>query len=51
MIVFNTIKVNDYDSGTDDYINVTVLIHGFVRKDRLKDAANLNAPLIHIVAQ
>ena len=50
-IVFNTIKVNDYDSTTDDYINVTVLVHGFVRKDRLKDAANLDAPLIHIVAQ
>ena len=47
-IVFNTVRLDDY---TDDYVNVTVLVHGFVRKDRLKDAANLDAPLIHVIAQ
>ena len=50
-IVFNTVKLNDYTENTDDYVNVTVLVHGFVRKDRLKDAANLDAPLIHVIAQ
>lgn len=50
-IVFNTVKLDDYDENTDTNVNVTVLVHGFVRKDRLKDAANLSAPLIHVIAQ
>lgn len=50
-VVFNTVKLDDYDEDTDDFVNVTVLVHGFVRKDRLQDAANLAAPLIHVVAQ
>nr|DAT91650.1 MAG TPA: Head decoration protein [Caudoviricetes sp.] len=50
-IVFNTVRLDDYTEDTDDYVNVTVLVHGFVRKDRLKDAANLDAPLIHVIAQ
>ena len=50
-IVFNTVKLDDYTENTDDYVNVTVLVHGFVRKDRLKDADNLDAPLIHVIAQ
>lgn len=49
-VVFNTVKLDDYES-IDEYVNVTVLVHGFVRKDRLKDAANLDAPLIHVIAQ
>ena len=48
-IVFNTIKLNDYDEGTDPYVNVAVLVHGFVRKDRLKGADNLKSELIHVV--
>lgn len=49
-IVFNTIKLDDYDSGTDPFINVAVLVHGFVRKDRLVNGETLGAnPMIHIV--
>lgn len=50
-VVFNTVKLDDYTSGVDEYINVTVLVHGFVRKDRLDGATNLNAPLIYVVAE
>ena len=50
-VVFNTVKLDDYTSGVDGYINVTVLVHGFVRKDRLDGATNLNAPLIYVVAK
>ena len=49
-IVFNTIKLDDYDSATDPYINVAVLVHGFVRADRLDGADKLKAnDLIHVV--
>lgn len=48
-IVFNTIKLDDYDEDTDPYVNVAVLVHGFVRKDRLDGAENLNSQLIHVV--
>ena len=48
-IVFNTIKADDYDADTDPYVNVAVLVHGFVRKDRLDGADNLNSQLIHVV--
>ena len=49
-IVFNTIKLDDYDEGTDPYVNVAVLVHGFVRADRLVNAAKLKAnDLIHVV--
>ena len=34
-IIFNTIKIGDYDNGVDDFVNATVMIHGFVRADRL----------------
>ena len=48
-IVFNTIKADDYDADTDPFVNVAVLVHGFVRKDRLDGADNLNSQLIHVV--
>lgn len=48
-IVFNTIKLDDYDEDTDPFVNVAVLVHGFVRKDRLDGAANLKSELIHVV--
>lgn len=48
-IVFNTIKADDYDADTDPYVNVAVLVHGFVRKDRLVGADNLKSELIHVV--
>ena len=33
-IIFDTIKIADYDS-VDTTVNATVLVHGFVREDRL----------------
>ena len=48
-IVFNTIKLDDYDEDTDPYVNVAVLVHGFVRKDRLDGADKLKSELIHVV--
>ena len=34
-IIFDTIKIADYDDGVDTTVNATVLVHGFVREDRL----------------
>ena len=48
-IVFNTIKLDDYDEQTDPIVNVAVLVHGFVRKDRLIGADKLKSDLIHVV--
>ena len=48
-IVFNTIKLDDYDENIDPYVNVAVLVHGFVRKDRLVGADKLKSELIHVV--
>ena len=48
-IVFNTIKADDYDADTDPFVNVAVLVHGFVRKDRLIGADKLKSELIHVV--
>lgn len=50
-ILFNTIDIEDYDAKTDPYVNAAVLVHGFVRKDRLlgdKDAIEFG-DLIHVV--
>ena len=57
-IIFDTIKVADYDS-VDTTVNATVLVHGFVRADRLTllDAnatvALLKAenPMIYVVSK
>lgn len=48
-IVFNTIKADDYEADTDPFVNVAVLVHGFVRKDRLDGADKLKSELIHVV--
>ena len=42
-------KADDYDADTDPYVNVAVLVHGFVRKDRLVGADKLKSELIHVV--
>lgn len=50
-VLFNTIDIEDYDDKTDPYVNAAVLVHGFVRKDRLigdKDAIEFS-DLIHVV--
>lgn len=50
-VLFNTIDIEDFDEVTDQYINAAVLVHGFVRKDRLiGDTENLDfSDLIHVV--
>lgn len=50
-VLFNTIDIEDYDDKTDPYVNAAVLVHGFVRKDRLiGDKENLDfSDLIHVV--
>ena len=50
-VLFNTIDFEGLDATTDPYVNAAVLVHGFVRKDRLiGDKANLNfSDLIHVV--
>lgn len=50
-VLFNTIDIEDFDATTDPYVNAAVLVHGFVRKDRLigdKDAIEFG-DLIHVV--
>ena len=50
-VLFNTIDIEDFDAKTDPYVNAAVLVHGFVRKDRLlgdKDAIEFG-DLIHVV--
>lgn len=50
-VLFNTINIEDYDKVTDPYVNAAVLVHGFVRKDRLigdKNAIDFS-DLIHVV--
>lgn len=50
-ILFNTIDFEGLDAVTDPYVNAAVLVHGFVRKDRLiGDTENLDfGDLIHVV--
>lgn len=50
-VLFNTIDIEDYDEKTDPYVNAAVLVHGFVRKDRLigdKDTIEFS-DLLHVV--
>lgn len=49
-IIFDTIEVGKYDDA-DEQVNATVLVHGFVRKDRLTNAEALNSELIYVVNQ
>ena len=50
-VLFNTIDIEDFDEKTDPFVNAAVLVHGFVRKDRLiGDTANLDfGDLIYVV--
>lgn len=50
-VLFNTIDIEGLDATTDPYVNAAVLVHGFVRKDRLlgdKEAIEFG-DLIHVV--
>lgn len=49
-IIFNSIEVAKYDAG-DVAVTATLLVHGFVRKDRLTNAEDLKCELIHVVSK
>lgn len=50
-VLFNTIDYKKYDETTDPVINASILVHGFVRADRLfgSEQANLDNAMICIV--
>lgn len=49
-ILFDTVYVDMYDKGTDTAVNAAVLVHGYVRKDRLYgDKDNLENAQIYVV--
>ena len=49
-ILFDTVYVDMYESGTDTAVNAAVLVHGYVRKDRLYgDKDNLDNAQIYVV--
>lgn len=57
-IIFDTIKIADYDA-VDTTVNATVLVHGFVRADRLTlldanatvDLLKAENPMIYVVSK
>lgn len=50
-VLFNTIEFGKYDKATDTEVNASILVHGFVRADRLfgSEKANLDNAMICIV--
>ena len=52
-VLFDTIEFAKYDKDTDTAINAAILVHGFVRKDRLYGAkkADLDNKLIYVVSK
>ena len=50
-VLFNTIEFGKYDKATDTEVNAAILVHGFVRADRLfgSEKANLDNAMIYIV--
>lgn len=50
-VLFNTIEFDKYDEKTDTAINAAILVHGFVRKDRLYGTkkADLANDMIYVV--
>lgn len=50
-ILFDTIEFGKYDSATDTQINAAILVHGFVRADRLYGAekASMDNAMIYVV--
>lgn len=50
-VLFNTIDFGKYDKATDTEVNASILVHGFVRADRLfgSEKANLDNAMICIV--
>ena len=52
-VLFNTIDYKKYDSTTDPVINASILVHGFVRADRLfgSEKANLDNAMVYVVSK
>ena len=52
-VLFDTIEFAKYDKDTDTAVNAAILVHGFVRKDRLYGAkkADLDNKLIYVVSK
>lgn len=52
-VLFNTIEFGKYDKATDTEVNAAILVHGFVRADRLfgSEKANLDNAMICIVSK
>lgn len=52
-VLFNTIEFGKYDEATDTEINAAILVHGFVRNDRLYGTkkADLDNNMIYIVSK
>lgn len=50
-VLFNTIEFGKYDEATDTEVNAAILVHGFVRADRLfgSEKANLDNAMICVV--
>lgn len=50
-VLFNTIEFGKYDKATDTEVNAAILVHGFVRADRLfgSEKASLDNAMICIV--
>jgi hypothetical protein len=52
-VLFNTIEFGKYDETTDTEVNAAILVHGFVRKDRLYGTkkADLDNNMIYVVSK
>ena len=50
-VLFDTIEYDKYSTPLDSQINAAILVHGFVRADRLygKEKANLDNGMIYVV--
>lgn len=50
-VLFDTIEIYKHDEATDTQVNAAILVHGFVRADRLmgKEKANLDNGMIYVV--
>ena len=52
-VLFDTIEFGKYDAATDTAVNAAVLVHGFVRKDRLYGTmkADLDNAMVYVVSK
>ena len=52
-VLFDTIEFGKYDEKTDTSVNASILVHGFVRADRLfgSEKANLDNAMVYVVSK